>query len=126
MPRATTLPQTSSAAAARAAMARLSVIVVLAVFQHRAALGIDGHIPLDVVGVAQLQLVDVFAVFIFEFGIDDGGAGVQIESDLVEIAEMLDGALLDQFDGLVKTEVTGADRNGGEGGERGGEQNGWN
>ena len=67
--------------------------------------GVQLQVPLHVLGVAQLDLIDIAAVFVFQLGLLDASARVLSQRRVIELLEGFDGPGIAQTQSLVRAEI---------------------
>lgn len=81
--------------------------------------GIQLQVPLHALGIAQLDLIDIATVFVFQLGFFDARAWMLGQCRFIELFEGFDGPGITQTLGLIRAEITrlGNGSDAGEGGK---------
>ena len=85
------------------------------VFEDLPADGVDFNVPLHTLRIAQFDLVNILAIFLFQLGVSDGGFRVLRQGDGIELFKGLNSTCIAQFQRLFWTLIPGLDLPGGEG-----------
>lgn len=79
------------------------------------------HVPLDALGIAQVNLVNVFAVLLLQLGLMHSATWMFGQGGSVELLERQDGTSVTQFQRFIRSQVPGLGQAGGEGDDTGGD-----
>ena len=79
------------------------------------------HVPLDALGIAQVNLVNVFAVLLLQLGLMHSATGMFGQGCSVELLERLNGTSVTQFQRFIRPQVPRLGQAAGEGDDTGGD-----
>ena len=79
------------------------------------------HIPLDALGIAQVNLVNILAVFLLQLGFMHRATWVLGQGGGIELLERLDGTSVTQFQRFIRPQVPRLGQAAGEGDDTGGD-----
>lgn len=77
------------------------------VFEYLATDRIKFDVPLDALGIAQFDLIDIFAIFLFQLGIGHGRVRVFGQRRGIEFFERLNSTCIAQFQRLIRAQILG-------------------